>query len=120
MKKILIIDDEEAILAAIDSILTDMGYEVTVCAEASAGEQEALEKNFELILVDIMMPGKNGAEIVETVLNEKPEANILIITGYPSDPLVKQALRAGARGVVKKPFEIGVILDFLNRQEQHE
>jgi len=43
----------------------------------------------------------------------KPDARILILTGHPTDPLAKKALEAGARSLVKKPFEIGKILDFL-------
>lgn len=112
MQKILIIDDEEAILAAIDTILTDMGYEITTCSEAAEGERIALSADFDLILVDIKMPGRNGAEIVESIIALKPETHILVITGYPSDPLVRQALSAGAKGLLKKPFEIGAVLDF--------
>jgi len=56
---------------------------------------------------------KNGAEIAEAVLSRKPEARILVITAYPNDPLVQRAITAGAVGLLKKPFEIAKILDFL-------
>jgi DNA-binding NarL/FixJ family response regulator len=59
------------------------------------------------------MPVKNGAEITEDILKAKPNARILVITAYPSDPLAERALKAGAVGLLKKPFEIAKILDFL-------
>lgn len=113
MKKILVIDDEQYVLDVIETILADMGYEVKTFADTQEGEQAAVSTDYNLILIDIRMPGRNGAEITEAVLAAKPDANILLITGYPSDPLVSRALNAGARGILKKPFEIAKILDYL-------
>jgi DNA-binding response OmpR family regulator len=113
MKRILIIDDEESVLFAVRTILGDMGYEVETRSDPAEGEREALANEFDLILVDLRMPQRNGAEITETVRANKPSSNLLMITGYPSDPLLRRALDAGARGVVRKPFEIGKILEYL-------
>ena len=55
----------------------------------------------------------NGAEVTEAVLARKPGARILVITAYPNDPLAERAIKAGAVGLLKKPFEIAKILDFL-------
>ena len=112
-KRILIIDDEQLVLDTMDSILTEMGYSVVTCPEPDAGEREAVTRDFDLVLVDIRMPRTNGAELTESILGARPESRILVITGYPSDPLVQRALEAGARGVVKKPFEIAKVLEYL-------
>ena len=58
------------------------------------------------------MPVRNGAEITEAILAKKPDARVLVITAYPSDPLAERAIKAGAVGLLKKPFEIGKILTF--------
>ncbi len=113
MKSILVIDDETAILDAIKIIFEDMGYAVEVFADPQAGMEEALRNDYDLILVDIRMPGMNGAEVTEGIRKAKATARILIITAYPTDPLAARALEAGAFGLLKKPFEIGKILDFL-------
>lgn len=113
MKRILIIDDEESVLFAVRTILSDMGYQVETRSDPAEGEREALANEFDLILVDLRMPQRNGAEITETVRANKPSSNLLMITGYPSDPLLRRALDAGACGVVRKPFEIGKILEYL-------
>jgi two-component system chemotaxis response regulator CheY len=59
------------------------------------------------------MPEKNGAEVTKKVMSEKPQSKILIITAFPGDPLSRESLDAGAKGLLKKPFEIGKILNFL-------
>ena len=112
-KSILVIDDETMILDAIKIIFEDMGYSVHAFPDPVQGTAEAIANNYDLILTDIRMPVRNGAEITEDILKAKPGARILVITAYPSDPLAERALKAGAVGLLKKPFEIAKILDFL-------
>jgi DNA-binding NtrC family response regulator len=112
-KKILVIDDETMILDAIRIIFEDMGYSVRTESDPFAGTQEALEGAYDLVLTDIRMPGRSGAEIVEDIMAHKPGSRVLVITAYPNDPLADRAMRAGAVGLLKKPFEIKKILDFL-------
>ena len=112
-KKVLVIDDEHMMLDAIKTILEEMGHRVECFSSSAEGEKSALENDFDLILTDLRIPEKNGAEVTETVLKKKPDAKVLIITGHPHDPLAKRALDAGAKGLVKKPFDIGKILEYL-------
>lgn len=112
-KKILVIDDDRSILEAMETIFTDMGITVRTCSNAVNGTEIAVSEDYDLILVDVRMPDKNGAEVTRSILENKPDAKVFIITGYPSDPVTKQSLEAGAKGMIKKPFEIGKILDFL-------
>lgn len=112
-KKVLVIDDQQTMLDAIKTILEEMGHQIACFSISAEGEKAALENDFDLILTDIRMPEKNGAELTESILTKKPAAKILVITAHPHDPLTKRALDAGARGLVKKPFDIGKILEFL-------
>ena len=112
-KKVLVIDDETMMLDAIKTILEEMGHHVECFSISAEGEKKALEDDFDLILTDIRMPEKNGADLAEAILKEKPTAKILVITAFPNDPLAKRALDAGAKGLVKKPFDIGKILEHL-------
>lgn len=112
-KKVLIIDDEAMVLDALALILEDMGYAVTPCQDSTEGARRAIEDRFDLILCDLRIPNKNGAEVTREVMSKKPDAKILIVTAFPSDPLAEQALSSGAMGLVKKPFEISKILDYL-------
>ncbi len=112
-KRILLIDDDELVLDSFEMILTDLGFEVVICPESEKGEKLAIDAAFDLILTDIRMPGHNGAQVVRTILAARPEACIYALTAYPGDPLVQAALESGAKGVMKKPFEIAKILDLL-------
>jgi two-component system, NtrC family, response regulator AtoC len=112
-KRILIIDDEVMVLDALSVILEDMGYDITVCSDPRQGIQHALTEPSDLILCDLRMPEKNGAEVTREILEKKHDAKILIITAFPSDPLAEQALSNGSIGLVKKPFEIAKLLKYL-------
>lgn len=112
-KKILVIDDEKMILDAIELILGDLGHDVSTFSDSLEGQSSALANDYDLILTDLRMPGKNGAELSEAVLAAKPDAKILVITAFPTDHLAARAMEAGAVGLIKKPFEITKILDYL-------
>jgi YesN/AraC family two-component response regulator len=113
MKKILMIDDEQMVLDAVETILEEMSFDVTTCSNAPDGLEIALSEDFDLILMDIRMPSMTGAELTERVLDAKPDTKILILTGYPGDPFARRAMEAGAVGLVRKPFEIAKILSYL-------
>ncbi|MEW5815120.1 MAG: response regulator, partial [Spirochaetota bacterium] len=104
---------EQQILDAIETILEEMGYQVEGFRNSEEGEREAIENDYDLILIDIKMPGKDGAAVTQSILKVKPAAVILVITGHPADPLAQRALNAGAKALLKKPFEMAKILDFL-------
>ncbi len=112
-KKILVIDDEEQILYIMKELFEDLGHTVTGISKPEEGTLAALQSDYDLIIVDVRMPEMNGAEVTEAILKEKPEAKILINTGFPGDPIARRALDAGALTVVRKPFEIEKIYDFL-------
>ena len=114
-KRILVIDDEKMILNALKLILEDMGYSVTCFSDPEEGEKETLTNDYDLIILDLRMPKKNGAEVTKDIINVKPESKILILTAYPADPLAKKALETGAVSLLKKPFEISKILDFIEK-----
>jgi CheY-like chemotaxis protein len=112
-KHILVIDDEEPILYIIKELFEDLGHRVTGVSKPEEGKKEALQNDYDLIIIDLRMPEMNGAEVTEAILKEKPEAKILINTGFPGDPLARRALDAGALSLIRKPFEIEKVYDFL-------
>lgn len=91
-----------------------MGHRIDGYTNSLDGERAALSEEYDLILADLRMPVKDGAAVSAAILAEKPEAKILIITGHTTDPLARRALDSGVKGLLKKPFEIGKVLDFLS------
>lgn len=111
--RILIIDDEATVVEVLKVILGDLGYVVEGYTDPCAGEQAAISGDYDLILTDLRMPGRNGAEIVKTIRESKPNAKVLVITAIPNDSLAERAMHFGAVGLVRKPFEIAKILSYL-------
>jgi len=104
MIRILAVDDHALLrrgLAAVINAEPDM----KLVAEASSGE-EALEKfrnhRPDVVLMDIQMPGLNGVEAAKSILNEFPDARIIVLTTYHGDAQVLRALRAGVRAYLLK------------------
>ena len=90
--RLLVIDNEEMNLNTLTLILEDMDYEVTIFSDPFMGEKEAITVDYDLIVTELRMPGKNGAEVTAGILNAKPEARVLVLTAYPTDPLARRAM----------------------------
>jgi DNA-binding NarL/FixJ family response regulator len=104
MLRILIADDHEVARGGIRALLeSHAGWEV--CGEAKDGREAvelASKMNPDLILLDIGMPNLNGLEAARQILSASPDVAILILTMHDSDQVVREVLRAGARGFLLK------------------
>jgi len=117
MSKILVVDDEPQIVLLTQTILENADYKVT---SALNGEKclKILEKNtFDLILLDVRMPGENGWEICKKIKADKKTMNIPIVmfTVKTSPNSVNQGKEAGAIGQINKPFESEDVLAITKR-----
>jgi DNA-binding NarL/FixJ family response regulator len=104
MMKILIADDHAVVREGLKQILSE-SPEMVVTAEASTGP-EVLEKigkdDFDLIVLDIAMPGRGGLDILKEIKNKKPRLPVLILSMYPEDQYAVRVLKAGASGYMTK------------------
>ncbi len=102
--KILIADDHPIVREGYKKILSDT--EDMVVADEAENGQEVLEKTrkkeYDLILLDISMPGRSGLEILKELKNEKPKLQVLILSIYPEEQYAIRAFRAGASGYLTK------------------
>ena len=103
---ILIVDDAAFMRMMLTDILVEKGHNVV--GEAKDGE-EALslykELKPDLVTMDIVMPGAGGIESIREILKIDPEAKILVVSALGQQALVKEAIEAGAKGFVVKPFK---------------
>lgn len=106
MKTILVIEDDISILRGLKDNLEYEGYVIITETNGEKGLQVALEKNPDLILLDIMLPGMNGYEICRKLKKEKPELPIIMITARGSEIDKVSGLDTGADDYVTKPFSI--------------
>lgn len=119
-EKIHIIDDEQIIHEVLGELLTSEGYEV----EKSLSGEVALEKHasqpFDLVLLDLLMPGLDGIEVLKNLRKADPQAAIIIITAYASVESAISAMKSGAFDYVQKPFKHDELLLTVKRALEHK
>ncbi len=103
---ILIVEDEEAIRSGLIDVFVFHGYEVDSAATGPEGLQKALTGKFDLILLDIMLPGMDGYEICNEIRSQDRDQPIIMLTAKTSDEEIIQGLKLGADDYVAKPFSI--------------
>ncbi len=103
--KLLIVDDHVIVRRGLIQILEEGGEFNFTCDEASNG-QEAIAKvagtDYDLVLLDISMPGRNGLDVLKQIKVDKPAMPVLIISMHPEEQYAIRALRAGAAGYLTK------------------
>jgi two-component system NarL family response regulator len=108
MKRLLVVDDVPLFRAGLASALRDAGFEVVAEAgSAEAAVTAAEEHQPDLVLLDILMPGTSGLEVVEKISAVAPSASVVLLTASESEEDLLVGVKAGARGYVTKdaPFE---------------
>ena len=104
--RILVVEDEEAIRTGLIDVLVFHGYDVDSAATGPNGLEKALTGKFDLILLDIMLPGMDGYEICNRIRTEDRNQPIIMLTAKTSDEEIVQGLKLGADDYVPKPFSI--------------
>lgn len=103
--QILVVDDERRIVENISYCLTREGFQVTGAYDGAQAVDLFQGQRFDLVLLDISMPGLNGYEVMDQIFALDPEAFVIIMTGYASVESAVNALKKGAWDYLKKPFE---------------
>jgi DNA-binding NtrC family response regulator len=103
--RILVIDDEAAIRDSLEVLLGLEGYSVKMAADGDQGLRILELDNFELILLDLALPGRTGLELLPLIKERQPETPVIMITAYGTVDNVVEAIRAGAENFVQKPWD---------------
>ena len=108
--KILIIDDEPKIGASLSGFLADMGHQAKICYDGASGLQAAIDEYFDLIFLDVMLPGKNGLQVLEQLKRAKPEQKVIMISGHADLEVAVKATKLGAYNFLEKPLNPDKVL----------
>jgi DNA-binding NtrC family response regulator len=103
--RILIIDDEAAIRESLDALLGMEGFHVTMAADGAAGLEQLAANEFDLLLLDLALPGESGIDLLPRILEMQPDLPVIMITAYGTVSNVVDAIRAGAENFVQKPWD---------------
>ncbi len=108
--RILVIDDEQGIREGIKRGLSPEGYIVEVAADGEQGLALFRQHPFDLVLIDVMMPGVSGIDLIAEIHQIDPDAVCIIITGYATVEMAVRAIKEGAYDFLTKPFSVDDLL----------
>ncbi|MCA1916915.1 response regulator [Methanospirillum hungatei] len=116
MTGILIIDDTEEDLKRTRDILSQAGYRVTgIAQDGESGLQQYCEISPELVIIDLILPGMNGIDLLQKIREVNPSARIILCTSAGQGPVIDLAMRSGANGYVVKPYDPEILLSAVRR-----
>src|SRR6185369_15789306 len=112
---VLVCDDEEIMRDVLSTILSDAGYKVELARTGEEAVELYSQRPFDLVLMDVSMPGMGGLTALEQLMKLDGEAVVLMVTAYATFDTAISAWEKGAAGVIRKPFQNDQILSHVAR-----
>lgn len=110
MMRVLVIEDEPAIVDFVRRGLQTEGFEVTCASDGTEGERRALADDVDLVVLDRMLPGRDGLEVLAAVRRRKPALPVIVISARAEAADRIMAFDAGATDFLSKPFSFGELV----------
>jgi CheY-like chemotaxis protein len=111
---ILLVDDNEAFIDSIKDVLENESYEVQTAHSGEEACNLAAQRSFDLVLMDIKMPGMNGVECFLRMKQRDPGIKVVLLTAYALDELIQQAHDNGVLAVIKKPLDMARLIRIID------
>jgi len=118
--KILVVDDEEVVRLSYLRTLSGQHCNVDVVADGEDALQKMSLQPFDVVLLDLRMPGMDGMSILKTIKQKWPDSEVIIITGYPAVESAKAAVTLGAYGYLAKPVGPDDVINAANGAMLHK
>lgn len=112
---ILVVDDEAVIREGLQRTLDGERFAVETCRSGHAAIELLQEKNYDLIITDLKMPGMNGIEVLKAVKGLQPDVPVIMITGYATVDTAVEAMKNGATDYISKPFTPDQIMEKIDK-----
>ncbi len=105
-KKILVVDDDELVLIALQELLAPLGFSVTICGSGSAALEKLSMENFDLLILDVIMPEINGFEVCQRIrrMPAYAETPIIMLTAKSGEEDKRRGMEVGANLYLPKPI----------------
>ena len=110
---ILVVDDNEDLLDTFSMILKRCGFYVETAGNGASAVDKFKEQNFDVTLMDIVMPEMNGVEAFRKIKEMDPEASVILMTAYSEEELIEMAKGEGVRQVIHKPIRIDRLIEMI-------
>lgn len=118
MAQLLVIDDDQMLRDTLKNILSSAGHAVTVADDGRSGTRAATAAIYDVILVDILMPVKEGIETIIELRRQQPAVKLIAISGggrVDSVDFLELAKQLGADAALRKPIRMKLLIETINR-----
>lgn len=115
---ILVVDDEEAMRDSCRQLLSREGHNVEVAEDGNKGLELMEKRSFDIVILDLKMPGISGMEVLNKIKSEAPETIVIVITGYATVESAVLAMKLGAYDFLPKPFTPDELTAIIERAEE--
>ncbi|MCB9497492.1 MAG: response regulator transcription factor [Fibrobacteria bacterium] len=110
VRRILLVEDDEPMALGLEFNLRDDGYETVHCLDGESGLARALEGGFDLVILDMLLPGINGLEVLQGLRAKDVRTPVLILSASAGADSIVEGLNAGADDYLGKPFDLGILM----------
>ncbi|MBI4459487.1 MAG: sigma-54-dependent Fis family transcriptional regulator [Acidobacteria bacterium] len=115
---VLVVDDDDAIRMVLEMRLRDMGFEATLAGSADEAESLARSAHPDLVLSDVVMPGRNGLELLQSLKGEDPARPVILMTAQGTIDMAVEAMKHGAQDFLTKPLDYSKLQAILEAARQ--
>jgi two-component system nitrogen regulation response regulator NtrX len=109
-EKILVVDDEPSIRSTLTGVLEDEGYAVEVAADGQEALRKIEMKVYDLVLLDVWMPGMDGLETLQVMRKDKPDQRVVMMSGHGNIETAVRATKLGAYDFIEKPLNLDKLI----------
>lgn len=106
MVRLLIIEDDPVLRSGLEEVLKDEGYEINSAGDGRTGLKLSVEKKYDMVLTDLVMPDMNGMDVLKEIKKTNPKTHVIIITAFATVENAVEAIKLGASDYISKPFKI--------------
>jgi DNA-binding response OmpR family regulator len=122
--RVLIVDDEEEFVEALSERLTIRDYDVTTCLSGEAALEKVNSYNFDVVILDVAMPGMDGIKTLREIKKVKPLTEVIMLTGRATVESGIEGMKLGALDYLMKPCDTELLISKINmaheRKAEHE
>ena len=122
--RLLLVDDEEMFLEFLSRRLISYQYDVTICLSGEDALEMMIEHDFDVVILDVLMPGMDGVETLGEIKKIKPLTEVIMLTGHASRESGIEGMKLGAYGYLSKPCDTEDLIAKINkaydRKAEHE
>jgi DNA-binding NtrC family response regulator len=113
--EILVLDDEEIVCTRLKPALEKEGYRVETFTDSRLAKQRLDEHPFDIVVTDLKMAGIDGMDLHRFIKYKWPKTRVIMISGFATADVTREALQAGVRDIIAKPFKIGRLKELIDK-----